>query len=571
MRKVYLLAALLGLCQGLMAQTTAIANFSFTIHSSFKVSFTNTSQLPDTAGRRAVWLFGDGTRAKTLALLGTDHQYAGAGTYTVCLKIYRYNDTRTDSTVVADVCKTLVLEQTNTPASCKAGFEVGANASTPLKKTMVAQPWHSNNKRPERICWNFGDGRDTCINYNPDQPHNYAVIHEYTRPGDYKTCMRIQYQGGCVAEYCQVVKAGTVDGCHTDFKIEPVSGTPMARSFTAVPSSNMQKKPLRICWTFGDGRDTCITYTNSFTGPYSVHHTYRNGGDYQVCTRVVYDGGCVAERCKVHTVATPPAQGNDCVVKASEVAAPNNPRERRFYATLMPGRKAERICWSFGDGRDTCYALADPPTPQSLTIGHLYPAPGVYRLTVSVWYSGGCVGHTVKEVAIRTNSALCGAYISDSLLAPGVYGFRGVGIVGPNDRVSSYQWTFGDGSSSTGPQATHTFAGGTYQVCLVTKSEKGCEAKVCKTLEVPRAQAGALAVSPNPVLAELHVLFHSTQQEVVTISIFNASGVLVRSYTRSAVAGANSWGFDVAALPKGIYSVVVHSANQLASTVFVKQ
>ena len=95
----------------------------------------------------------------------------------------------------------------------------------------------------------------------------------------------------------------------------------------------------------------------------------------------------------------------------------------------------------------------------------------MYRLTVSVWYSGGCVGHTVKEVAIRSNSALCGAYISDSLLAPGVYGFRGVGIVGTNDRVSSYQWTFGDGSSSTGPQATHTFAGGTYQVCLVTRSE----------------------------------------------------------------------------------------------------
>ena len=94
MRIIYLLTALLGLCQGLKAQTTAIASFSFTIQPSFKVSFTNTSQVPDSAGRRAVWLFGDGTKAQTLALLGTEHQYAGAGTYTVCLKIYRYNDTR---------------------------------------------------------------------------------------------------------------------------------------------------------------------------------------------------------------------------------------------------------------------------------------------------------------------------------------------------------------------------------------------------------------------------------------------------------------------------------------------
>ena len=88
---------------------------------------------------------------------------------------------------------------------------------------------------------------------------------------------------------------------------------------------------------------------------------------------------------------------------------------------------------------------------------------------------------------------------------------------------------------------------------------------------VPTAQPGALTVSPNPVLLELHVRFQSTKQEVVTISIFNANGVLVKSYTRSAVAGANTWGFDVADLPKGLYSVVVHSASQLASTVFIKQ
>jgi PKD repeat protein len=571
MRIVYLLAAFWGFCQGLQAQTTAIANFSFTIHPSFIVSFTNTSQLPDTAGRRAVWLFGDGTREKTLALLGTKHQYAGPGTYTVCLKIYRYNENRTDSVVVADVCKTLVLQTTNTPESCKADFEVGANASSPLKRTLVAQPWHSSNKRPERICWTFGDGRDTCITYNPDQANNYAVVHEYTRPGEYKTCMRIQYAGGCVSENCRAVQVGTTESCTTDFKIEPVSVTPMARTFTALPQNNLQRKPLRICWTFGDGHDTCVTYTNSFTGPYNVRHTYTRSGDYKVCTRVVYDGGCVAEMCKAHTVAQPPAPGNDCGVKASEVAAANNLLERRFYATLASGQKAERICWSFGDGRDTCYALSDPPTTQSLTIGHRYPAPGVYRLTVSVWYSGGCMAHAVKEVDIRSGSSLCGAYISDSLVAPGVYGFRGFGIVGPNDRVSSYHWTFGDGSSSTGPQATHKFAGGTYQVCLLTKTEKGCEAKVCKTLVVPSSQAGVLQVTPNLVLSELHVLFQSTQPETVTISIFNANGVLVRSYTRSAVAGANKWAFDVAGLPKGVYSVVVHSASQLASTVFIKQ
>jgi hypothetical protein len=47
--------------------------------------------------------------------------------------------------------------------------------------------------------------------------------------------------------------------------------------------------------------------------------------------------------------------------------------------------------------------------------------------------------------------------------------------------------------------------------------------------------------------------------------------VLVRNYTRFAVAGGNGWDLDLSTLPPGIYSVVISSPNQLANAIFFKQ
>jgi hypothetical protein len=69
----------------------------------------------------------------------------------------------------------------------------------------------------------------------------------------------------------------------------------------------------------------------------------------------------------------------------------------------------------------------------------------------------------------------------------------------------------------------------------------------------------------------LHVAFNSIIQENVSILIYNGNGVLVRNYTRFAVAGGNGWDLDLSTLPPGIYSVVISSPNQLANAIFFKQ
>jgi hypothetical protein len=68
----------------------------------------------------------------------------------------------------------------------------------------------------------------------------------------------------------------------------------------------------------------------------------------------------------------------------------------------------------------------------------------------------------------------------------------------------------------------------------------------------------------------MHVLFYSTHNEPVIIKVVNGYGVVVRTWARNAIQGANNWNFDVSALPAGAYTLYVQSPNQLSSQLFIK-
>lgn len=545
------------------------ASFTITRLGNGTIQFNNTSTVPDTHRRRAVWIFGDNQRATSAPLAGITHTYAAPGNYRACLIIYRYGDNYHDSVGTADACETIVIEGNTPTPSCAAVIEVG-EADDPRVKSLHAVWEHSGERKPERICWTFGDGTDTCINYGPDA-ENYSVRHRYPGAGRYNTCVRIQFAGGCVAEKCRTVEIGESDSCSLHMEWE-AGDNPLTRHFFAGPRHSGDKRPLRICWTFGDGRETCLTYGTDFSGPYRVAHTYDHYGEYEVCARALFDGGCETGRtCRVVEVAEPNEPSAECTAKVYEVANSGTGTERQFFVTPSTNQRPERICWHFGDGTDTCINLPAPLTPQSLTISHRFPAPGAYRVVAAIWFSGGCVAETFTETVIRVSGGICGAYFTDSLLAPGAYLFRGYGVLPPTDRVTTYRWTFGDGASADGPVADHHFAPGTYEVCLLTQSVEGCTTKLCRTLEVTGTQEPPLRLSPNPVVGNLHVVFHSALAETVTLSIYNVNGTLVKSFTRGAAAGTNAWDLDLSTLPAGIYSLVVHSPSQLANAIFFKQ
>ena len=518
---------------------------------------------------RICWTFGDGRDTcieygvNYTGLYPVTHTYAQPGTYTVCVKIRYYGGCE------AYKCKPVIVSR---PDECRADFERLPITSTnnPLTTVFKAIPWHNNNKKPARICWTFGDGKDTCIEYGPDYNGQYTVGHTYSQPGIYNVCVKIRYYGGCEASKCKLLHVPRPEECKADFERLPITSAnhPLTTTFKALPWHQANKKPARICWTFGDGRDTCISYGPDYNGPYVVTHTYNQPGEYEVCVKILYFGGCEARKCeKVRVPHT------SCNVHLFELASSGTNLQRGFFAaaTSNPPRPITRICWSFGDGEDTCInaTAANPVDPY---IRHTYPGPGVYRACVKVLFEGGCSTHDCEEVVIRSLTDICGGYMTDSLVGPRTFKFKGFAIHRPNDEVVAYRWTFGDGTGAIGREVTHTYnVAGEYRVCLTIVTRSGCETKICNTIRVPGNNTPRLVITPNPVISILHALFYSTHTETVNIKVINSSGVIVRSVTRNAIVGANNWDFDASSLLPGYYSFVVQSPNQFVSALFLKQ
>jgi hypothetical protein len=492
------------------------------------------------------------------------HSYSHTGSYNVCVKI------RYDGGCESSYCHAVQVGELSD--SCKASFETISSTANSLGKYFVAQPWHNHNKKPVLVCWNFGDNHDTCIQYSTNYTDRYAAFHSYLHSGNYNVCVKIRYDGGCESYYCNTVSVGESDSCRADFERITVSAANDAFRvyYRALPWNNHEKKPARICWNFGDGKDTCISYPENYAGGYAVGHHYEHSGIYEVCVRINYYGGCEAKKCKLVNIFL--YNRDTCRVHLYEIVPSVTSLTRGFYFASSSDNRPAHICWSFGDGTDTCITVGPDATEIPRTIRHTYPAPGVYRACVKVLFVNGCSASDCDEVVIRSFTDLCGGYYTDSLINPHTYSFKGFSIHKPDDAVIGYRWTFGDGSSGTGEKITHSYnEPGVYRVCLLINTEKGCETRICNDVRIAGETQSRLQLSPNPVLNVLHVLFYSTHNETVTIKIFNSNGVVVKSYTRAAVVGLNTWDFDEGSLLPGVYSLSVQSANQFAAGIFFKQ
>jgi PKD repeat protein len=530
MRKIYALLAgiiiTLASIHSANARTVTpdVANFNITIDApNNNVFFTNTSIIGSEPGyRRAYWNFGDGITQITGPLDNTQHHYQVAGTFNVCLRIYRYYTNTGDSVLTAYVCKTVVIQ-----AACNAEFVTLSVASNQLLKYFVAQPSHNQNKKPVQICWQFGDARDTCINYSTTYTGAYGVSHIYAQPGNYNVCVSIHYDGGCQAYKCHLVEViGNPDTCGADFERIPSSNTnPLLAYFKALPQHNNNRKPSQVCWHFGDGRDSCINYTETYTGLYTVSHLYAQPGQYQVCVNIRYFGGCEASKCKPIQVVRPDTCGADF----ERIASGGTNPLLAYYKALPQhnnNRKPSRVCWSFGDGLDSCINYTENYTGL-YAISHQYLHPGLYQVCVHITYYGGCEATKCKPIQAG-NPDSCGADF-ERIVSPNTNPllayFKALPQHNNNRAPSRICWTFGEGGRGdtcinypenyTGQYViSHTYLNaGPYQVCVNIRYYGGCEADKCKPIQVGRPDTcGADFERLQPVPTSLSVYLKALPQ-----------------------------------------------------------
>ena len=393
-------------CQSVVINQICNANFEKLQTPNGPINFAYFKAFPWSNGNprpyQVCWNFGDGHdtcinyATNYTGLFQVGHQYANAGNYQVCV-IIRY-----DGACTATNCKVITIGNPPPPDTCGADFEKIQTNANPFNTYFKALPSHNNNRKPSRVCWRFGDGRDTCIDYAETYTGFYAVNHLYNHPDNYEVCVRITYYGGCESYKCKLVRISGPDSCGANFeKLQSPAAMPLQVFLKAQPSHNNNRKPSRICWNFGDGHDTCINYVENYTGQYLVSHRYAHPDSFNVCVRIQYYGGCVAEKC--HRILVPREPG--CAVSLVTINPSVYTLERGFIATPIsyatPPARPLYICWRFGDGRDTCYAVdSTRPAGTNFAIRHRYDSVGVYNACVRVVFQGGCIAESCKEVRI---------------------------------------------------------------------------------------------------------------------------------------------------------------------------
>lgn len=129
--------------------------------------------------------------------------------------------------------------------------------------------------------------------------------------------------------------------------------------------------------------------------------------------------------------------------------------------------------WTFGDG------YASPNTMPT----HIYETSGLYPVGLTVTSPAGCVNSASTTYNITVNPPSVADFVpaaaDGSTLSP-VYTFMNA-----SSNASVYNWTFGDGASSTLHDPEHVYADkGEYAVTLYTISSAGCKDSITKKIEI---------------------------------------------------------------------------------------
>ena len=137
-------------------------------------------------------------------------------------------------------------------------------------------------------------------------------------------------------------------------------------------------------------------------------------------------------------------------------------------------QNAENFTWSFGDGTSS--------TDKNVT--HNYATSGTYSVTVAAVNSEGATNSTTKQVIINRKPAdppvVSFSYSGNTSFAPCIVTFNN-----NTTNAVSYNWTFGDGGTSSEKSPQHLYSnGGTYNVILNATNSDGLTVSLTKAVNV---------------------------------------------------------------------------------------
>lgn len=349
--------------------------WSQTIGTILGIAFTNQSSASN--GDEIIsyeWTFGDNTFSKDKNPV---HTYTAPGRYNVCLKITTKNN------CINYYCDSVFVQNIN-PQYCKSDFEWTATAGTSVIR-FFGHPFVPAGDSIVMYKWTFGDGTSVIANNNTE--------HTYSSPGKYRACLTIKTKKGCISEYCDSVKSGSVInfGCRAGFKWAAASVTGAVSFFdasTVTPGDSI----IRYYWTFGDN-------SNPSDSKNPVHN-YNAAGKYIVCHTIATRNGCTSTFCDTVRIGQ---NTNTC---KAQFTFGIDGCDTVSFINQSTGAFSN-IEWKFGDGTGS-----KEPNPK-----HVYTYPGTYTVILTISNPlTNCQSTFYRVVVIHPcgSDTICGNVFNDN-------------------------------------------------------------------------------------------------------------------------------------------------------------
>ena len=353
-----------------------IANFSVQPDSThpLQIKFTNLST-PAAISDSVRWSFGDGSFLSGLQgdpnISNPTHNYAQAGTYTVCIRVKKNINATGTTACVKEFCRTIVVQS---PCNFQVAFSMHRDSINPRKIHFTNLTIATTSGAIAK--WSFGDGTYAAT---------WNAVHEYAQPGTYIVCLTVQTSPNCVKQTCDtIVIPNPAPSCNdlSKFKFEKFSSDNQRYKFIPDYISN----DITYTWTFGDG-----------TGSHDViaAHRYAQPGIYTACLTAWRGPNCASTTCKEVRVL-PQVNCDSIRVAYSYQRDPLVPNKIYFYANAS---------WPILDQTWTIKKLAPATTPPVILHQnnpvYVFNDTGYYVVCLRAITLGGCIKEVCKVIRIE--------------------------------------------------------------------------------------------------------------------------------------------------------------------------
>ncbi|MEO1516551.1 MAG: PKD domain-containing protein [Bacteroidota bacterium] len=384
-----------------------------------------------------LWDFGDGNSSTDQ---NPSHCYQSEGTFTVCLTV-------TDDRMCSEqLCRTNYIQIVDPVADFTA--DVTSSSCPPLTVNFT-----NNSTNATRYLWDFGDGSGFSSVENPTTT--------YSESGNYDVQLIVSNTPNCfdtllLEDYIQI---NGPDGSFT-YSIDSTC-VPMRVTFYGQSSGS-----FFFIWDFGDGVvDTSAQIAMMDT----VVHYYETEGQFFPALRILDPSGCS------FVVA------DQVGFRAARLDLDFSLDQRLFCDDNLPGPltfsnlsfsiEPVSFNWQFPGGTPDNSSAIEPVVE--------YTAPGSYDVML-IADNGICKDTLMREDYVGIGPAPEAGFVMSVRegCEPLEIDFINSSVISSGN-VVEWQWDFGDGTTSSLPNPTHTFfRGEDIPVTLVVTSDVGCQDRI---------------------------------------------------------------------------------------------